>query len=63
MRAASPRKRARYDREAIDELCCWARNRIAHCQQQEAQFDVAIEAAVERRALSAVLRLLGEEVP
>lgn len=44
------------------ELATWARNRIAHCRREEAKFgagSVAIEAALERRTLQAVLGILG----
>ncbi|MES2359945.1 MAG: hypothetical protein V4529_16520 [Gemmatimonadota bacterium] len=50
-------------RERVDELRAWARNRIEHCRRQEAKFgcgDIAIEAATERRSLTAVLAILGE---
>lgn len=54
--------------DRADELRAWARSRIGHCRDVEARFDSRsqsmIEAATERRALQAVLRILdGEETP
>lgn len=58
----------------VCELRAWANSRIAHCRKEELKFgrridgrggngatQVAIEAATERRALQAVLRILDGE--
>jgi len=56
-------------RERVDELLVWARARIDQCRREEHKFMTApksalhvsvvvLEAATERRALQAVLRML-----
>ena len=57
------RREAERVAERVADLVAWARSRIVHCRQQEAKFgsgDVSIEASVERRALQAVLAMLGQ---
>lgn len=55
----------------LDETIAWARSRIEECRRQEAKFSgglgnkhppqALVEAWTERRALQAVLRMLGRE--
>ena len=59
--------------DRVDEMVMWARNRIEHCRREEQKFSnlrrvskysgarIATEAATERRALQAVLRMIGRE--
>lgn len=53
--------------ERVGELRAWANSRIEWCRREEQKFgagNIGIEAATERRALQAVLRILnGEETP
>lgn len=53
--------------ERVKSLRAWARSRIDLCRREEQKFgagSISIEAATERRALQAALRILsGEETP
>lgn len=47
--------------ERVADTLAWARSRIEWCRREEAKFgagSIAIEAATERRALVAVVRML-----
>lgn len=53
--------------ERVESLRAWCERRIAQCRREEHKFDVrstvTLEAVTERLALSAVLEMLGYEVP